>query len=67
MYGATADLRVDQIGAGLSGDHRRPPSIMAGLGIDYEWSESEPTRDCFVFHGCINVPSRLPAYVRQVA
>lgn len=66
MYAATFNLRVDEIGAGLSGDHRFPASIVSGLGIEYEWSEIQPLGESIIFRGCSNMPPRLPAYVTQV-
>ncbi|SJZ58283.1 hypothetical protein [Consotaella salsifontis] len=59
-------VAVDQCAAEACGDNRHAISIIHGLGIEYEWSERDALRDLRVFHGCVNVPVRLPAYIRSV-
>lgn len=60
-------VQVDYFGAGATGDNRHAASIVRGLGIEYEWSESRPFAEACVFHGCSNIPSRLPAYVKRIS
>lgn len=55
-------VEVDQFAAARAGDFRHPASILARLGIEYEY-EAEADRDVMVFHHCINVPAVLPVYV----
>ncbi|MEF2072367.1 hypothetical protein [Consotaella aegiceratis] len=66
MSQTISTIAVDQFAAEASGDNRHAISIIHGLGIEYEWSERDAARETRVFHGCVNVPHRLPNYIRPL-
>lgn len=63
MSKAMATIEVDQFQAARAGDFRHPASILARLGIEYEYEGEDARGDVMVFHHCINVPATLPTYV----
>ncbi len=56
-------IEVDQFAAARAGDFRHPASILARLGIEYEYEAEADQGDVVVFHHCINIPAALPVYV----
>lgn len=56
-------IEVDQFAAARAGDFRHPASILARLGIEYEYEAETEQGDVMVFHHCVNVPVGLPTYV----
>lgn len=40
-----------------------PQQVMRRLGITYAVAEPHPIADCWIFRGCQNAPSPLPAYL----
>ncbi|KQT48931.1 hypothetical protein ASG43_08840 [Aureimonas sp. Leaf454] len=58
-----SEVEVDQFAAAKMGDFRHPASILARLGIEYEYEVETADGALAIFHRCINVPAALPAYV----
>jgi hypothetical protein len=56
-------VKVDQFAAAKAGDFRHPASILARLGIEYEYEVETPDGAVATFYRCINVPAALPVYV----
>jgi hypothetical protein len=63
MDNAMMKIEVDQFAAAKAGDFRHPASILARLGIEYEYEVESVDGAVTIFHRCINVPVALPAYV----
>lgn len=58
-------LRYDVYGAALSGDMRHAQDVVKELGITYQSEKPQPMGQQWLFFGCGNVPSKLPAYITE--
>lgn len=59
------NLILSLIDKDKSGERRHAHEVMQSLGIAYKRAVPQTLFDCWQFFDCINVPNKLPRYIRS--